>query len=92
MKSGDPLATEQLRVVAIRKLYARGTTKQFAESIGLTGSQWSNFECHGKFSRMAAEKLHAYFPDISIDWIWWGSTRGMTQALLSELREAAAKK
>ena len=92
MRSDDPFGTEAMRVIAVRKLYARGgTMKAFAKGIGLTDKQWSNFERGSKFSRVAAEALRAHHPNISIDWIWWGDPRGMTEMLLWELREAAKK-
>jgi len=94
MSDEPPFKTESDRCRAVRKLYAdegKKGTEKFAKGISLTYNRWNNFENGFPLSRAAAFLLHEKYPDISIDWIWWGVTRGMTHALLEELREAAKK-
>jgi len=95
MKSDDPLGTQSRRLRAVRKLYAdkggKAATERFAAEMDFSYNRWNNFENGYEFPRAAAFAFHDKYPDISIDWIWWGITRGMTESLLQQLRAAAEK-
>jgi transcriptional regulator with XRE-family HTH domain len=76
---------ERLRL--LRRVLGMNQT-EFAEFIGVGYKKWNHYESGYPVSRETAFLLHDKLRDvlpITIDWLWWGDTRGLAQGTVEQL-------
>lgn len=66
------------RVKRIRETYGPGLSQEeFATSLGVGHKSWASNEASERISINSALKVVTAFPDITLDWIYLGRTKGM---------------
>jgi DNA-binding XRE family transcriptional regulator len=73
------------RIRILRKIFDMNQT-QFAQYIGVPFKKWNHYERGYPIPRETAFILREKIPDISIDWLWFGSTGGVSSAMLRQIR------
>jgi transcriptional regulator with XRE-family HTH domain len=61
---------------------------QFTAFVGIGYKKWNHYERGYALSRETAFLLHDKLRDVlpvTIDWLWWGDTRGLAQGTIEQL-------
>ena len=65
----------------------RGCKTRFAKRIGVERSRWRNVENSFALSRGLAFRLIKVFPGLSLDWLYFGKTDGLSTKMSELLDE-----
>lgn len=76
------------RLRQLRKAAGYNTATEWADSLGWSVSQLSNYENGSPLSFTAAKQLRAHVPGLTIDWLVYGDEKGLSRVLRLRLREA----
>jgi transcriptional regulator with XRE-family HTH domain len=74
------------RLRLLRRLLNMDQT-QFAEFLGIDSKTWSHYERGFPVSRETAFLMNEKLDEFSLDWLYWGRTRGMTWGTLEQMNE-----
>lgn len=74
-----------IRCRALTHIYAGGNSRLFAEMVGIQYTSWNGTENSGALSRDVARRITRKWPEVSLDWVYRGSDRGLTTAKGNEL-------
>jgi transcriptional regulator with XRE-family HTH domain len=74
------------RLKRLRDVYGPSQI-EFCRRFGFTASQWSNYESGTKPSLAAATQLVRRIDGLSLDWIYFGRTGGLTIEVARRLGE-----
>jgi len=66
------------RLRIMREIISGDNQTEFAKRLGLDFKRWSNYERGYPVPREVAFLLHAKFPGMSIEWIWFGSQASLS--------------
>jgi hypothetical protein len=77
-QTGGKFAPTAIRLRAVRRASFKPDKKGFAEFVGLTGPQLSNFENGYPISRMAQDKIVEKFPWANRSWLIDGNEGALT--------------
>lgn len=85
------------RVRRIRETFGPGLSQEeFANSLGVGHKSWASNEASERISINSALKVVQAYPDVTLDWIYLGRTKGMafdvSQALEGRVAPAKAPK
>lgn len=77
------------RVRRIRWAFGKGKNQaDFAESLGVGGTAWSNYEVDRRPGLDTGIKIINAFPELTLDWLYLGNARGIAFDVLQALRSA----
>ncbi len=74
------------RMLRLRSAMA-GSQVEFCALYGFKVAQWSNFENGRPVGKSAAFTLCQKIPGLTLDWIYFGSTSGLTMEMAKRLGE-----
>lgn len=78
-----------IRMRQIRAAYGQDKSQEeFALSLNLTDSAWSNFETGRRPGLDTALKLVRRFPHLTLEWIYRGDPRGMAVDVFDRLESS----
>ena len=77
---------QRLRI--LREIVSGDNQSEFAKRLGIDFKRWSNYERGYPVPREIAFLLHKKFPGISIEWIWFGTTKSLSAQYLERIELA----
>lgn len=68
------------RLRIMREIIAGDNQTEFAKRLGVDFKRWSNYERGYPVPREVAFILHDKFPGMSIEWIWFGTDKSLSDS------------
>jgi transcriptional regulator with XRE-family HTH domain len=78
----------QNRLRMLREIVTNGGTQQeLADKLEIPMKRWNNYERGYPVPREVAFLLKKTFPDVSVEWLWFGMTGNLSSAFLEKIKE-----
>ena len=87
-KKEVPPDSQAARMTRLRVALGYDNQVAFAAFVGVDSKRWNNFERGNQVSVEVAKLLVQRIPGLSMDWIYLGSTRGLTLEMATKLGTA----
>jgi transcriptional regulator with XRE-family HTH domain len=82
---GFDIKAYQKRLRILREIVSGGGQQEFADKLGIPMKRWNNYERGYPLSRETAFLLKEKFPDVSIEWVWFGMTGNLSKAFAEKV-------
>lgn len=79
------------RLKLLRAVVSGENQTAFATKLGVEVRRWNNFERKAPLSKEVAILIVKKFPDVTLDWLFFGNESGLPVRFQRELAEAAGK-
>ena len=81
MKSEKQNKAVERRLTHLRGCLGYRRMDAFADFLGISKTRWNNFECGFPLSKDAAFLLVQKVPGLTLDWLYFGKTAGLSMQL-----------
>lgn len=88
-RSIDPKAYKK-RLRLMREILVGGNQQAFADKLGIPMKRWNNFERGHPISREVAFIIMDKFPEVSVEWLWFGMTGNLRADFKKKVEDAEA--
>lgn len=78
------------RLRILREIISGENQSDFVKKLGVEFKRWNNYERGYPVPREVAFLLHKKFPGMSIEWIWFGAKRGLSDYYRERIELAEA--
>jgi hypothetical protein len=73
------------RLKHLREVLGYPTQKAFSAALGIEFNRWNNIELKGPLSISVATKVVNRFPGLTLDYLYFGKTDGLSMAMARRL-------